>query len=73
MEELKTMLTKHDIAFDAEDRRIMCFVHVVDLCSRRVIRAASNGVEPGNDGSSSDSDATVSNPIALARAVVRVI
>ena len=73
MEELKTMLTKRDIAFDAEDRKIMCFAHVVDLCSGRVIRAASDGVEPGNDGSSSDSDAAVSNPIALARAVVRVI
>ena len=73
MEELKTMLTKRDIAFDVEDRRIMCFAHVVDLCSGRVIRAASDGVEPGNDGSSSDGDAAVSNPIALARAVVRVI
>jgi len=67
------MLTKRDIAFDAEDRRIMCFAHVVDLCSGHVIRAASDGVEPGNDGSLSDSDAAVSNPIALARAVVRVI
>jgi len=70
MEELKTMLTKRDIAFDVEDRRIMCFAHVVDLCSRCVICAASDGVEPGNDSSSSDSDAAVSNPIALARAVV---
>jgi len=67
------MLTKRDIAFDAEDRRIMCFAHVVDLCSGCVIRAASDGVEPGNDGSSSDSDAAVSNPIALACAVVQVI
>jgi len=73
MEELKTMLTKCDIAFDAEDRRIMCFVHVVDLCSGCVICAASDGVEPGNDGSSSDGDAAVSNPIALACTVVRVI
>ena len=64
------MLTKRDIAFDAEDCRIMCFAHVVDLCSRRVIRAASDGVEPGNDGSSSDGDAAVSNPIALACVVV---
>ena len=73
MEELKTMLTKRDITFDAEDRRIICFAHVVDLCSGRVIRAVSDGVEPRNDGSSSDGDATVSNPIALARAVVQVI
>ena len=73
MEELKTMLTKRDIAFDAEDRRIMCFAHVVDLCSRHVIHAASDGVEPRNDSSSSNSDTAVSNPIALAHMVVRVI
>ena len=73
MEELKTMLTEHDIVFDAEDRKIMCFAHIVDLCSGRVIRAASDGVEPENDSSSSDGDTAASNPIALARAVVRVI
>jgi len=73
MEELKTMLTERDIVFDAEDRKIMCFAHVVDLCSGRVIRAASDGVEPENDSSSSDGDTAASNPIALARAVVRVI
>jgi len=73
MEELKMMLTKCNIAFNVEDRRIMCFVHVVDLCSRCVICAVSDRVEPGNDGSSSNSDTTVSNPIALARMVVWVI
>jgi len=64
------MLTKRDIAFNAEDCRIMCFAHVVDLCSGRVIHVASDGVEPGNDGLSSDGDAAVSNPIVLAYAVV---
>jgi len=73
MEELKTMLTERDIVFDAEDQKIMCFAHVVDLCSGHVIRAASDGVEPKNDSSSSDGDTTASNPIALARTVVRVI
>jgi len=67
------ILTKRDIAFNVEDHRIMCFAHVVDLCSGCVIHAASDGVEPGNDGSSSDSNATISNPIALARTVVQVI
>jgi len=73
MEELEMMLTERDIVFDAEDRKIMCFAHIVDLCSGRVICAASNGVEPENDSSSSDGDTAASNPIALARAVVRVI
>ena len=73
MEELKMMLTKHDIAFNVEDHRIMCFVHVVDLCSRCVICAVSNGVEPRNDSSSSNGNTAVSNPIALAYTVVWVI
>ena len=73
MEELKTMLTKRDITFNAEDHRIICFAHVVDLCSRHVICAVSNGVEPGNDSSLSNGDTAVSNPIAVACTVVRVI
>jgi len=73
MEELKIMLTKCDIAFNAEDCRIMCFAHVVDVCSGHVIHVASDGVEPGNDSSLSDGDTAVSNPIALAHAVVQVI
>jgi len=64
------MLTKYDIAFDVEDHRIMCFAHVVDLCSGHVICAVSNGVEPRNDSSSSDGDAAISNPIVLACTVV---
>jgi len=67
------MLTKRDIAFNAEECRIMCFAHVVNLCSGCVIHAASDGVEPGNDSSSSNSNTTVSNPIALACVVVQVI
>jgi len=51
----------------------MCFAHVVDLCSRHVIPAASDGVEPKNDSSLSNSDTTASNPIVLAHAVVWVI
>jgi len=64
------ILTKYNITFDVEDCRIMCFAHVVDLCSRHVIHVASDRVEPGNDGSLSNGDATVSNPIVLACVVV---
>jgi len=73
MEELEMMLTERDIVFDVEDRKIMCFAHIVDLCSGHVIRTASDGVEPENDSSSSDGDTAASNPIALAHAVVWVI
>lgn len=71
MQELETSLKSREIDFDADDRRIMCFAHVIDLCSGRVIRAASDGVEDNSDedASSPGSD----NPLAQARAVVRAI
>jgi hypothetical protein len=73
MQYLETKLRGREIAFDARDRRIMCFAHVVDLCSGRVVSAASGPVDEGNDHSSSDDDTDISNPIALARAAVRAI
>ena len=41
MEELQKLLDAQDIAFDAVDRRIMCYGHIVDLTSGRVIRGVS--------------------------------
>ena len=76
MQALKTILARREIEFDANDRKIMCFAHVIDLCSGRVIRAASedNLDEDEDDSSSSGTGDTVaSDPIALARAVVRTI
>lgn len=42
MKELEQLLLARDIPFDAADRRIMCFSHVVDLSSGRIIRALSS-------------------------------
>ena len=61
MEELEKLLRERDIAFDATDRRIMCFAHIVDLCSGRVISAIGADEE------------SINNPIGLARGVVRSI
>jgi hypothetical protein len=73
MERLESKLGDRDISFDAVDRQIMCFGHVVELCSGRVVKAASDGGDDGDVSSSSDNSTTSSNPIAQARAVVRAI
>jgi hypothetical protein len=71
---LEMMLRDHDIAFDAVDRKIMCFAHVVDLSSRQVTRNADNTVDSdGDDSLESDDETATSGPIARGRNVVRVI
>ena len=68
------MLRDREIAFDAVDRKIMCFAHVVDLSSKQVTRAAGNTVGGGGDDSSqSDDETALSDPIACGRNVVQVI
>ena len=90
MRHLARMLRrKRDINFDAVDRQIMCFAHVIDLSSGRVTRNADNTVCDDGvvDGDQSDSDYETDDetagsedgavgsdgPIAHARNVVRVI
>jgi len=75
MKALGARLTKErDIEFDPVDCRVMCFAHIVDLCSGRVIRGLSGGVADKDNSSSSDDDDTVaSDPISVARAAVRAI
>ena len=52
MESLKNLLAVRDIVIDATDRRIMCFAHVINLCSGWVINAISKGANNDNDLSS---------------------
>ena len=73
MATLEGMFAQRDVTFDAHDRRIMCFAHVINLCSGRAILAASDG-DADDDGYDSSDDAIIpSNPISRARTVVRVI
>lgn len=69
------MIEGRDLEFDAEDRQIMCFGHIVELSSGRVVRAASGNVDDRDDESSSDSDNSLdtSNLIAKAHVAVRAI
>jgi len=70
---LEGMFTQRDVTFDAHDCRIMCFTHVINLCSGQAILAASDG-DANDDGYDLSDDAIVpSNPISRACAVVRVI
>jgi hypothetical protein len=74
MQFLEMMLRDRDIAFDAVDRKIMCFAHVVDLSSGQVTRNADNTVDSdGDDSLESDDETAASGPIARGRNVVRVI
>ena len=62
---LMMKLKSHDVSFDARDHRIICFAHIINLCSGRVI-CASSGVDKGVLPSSG----TASDPISVAHAAV---
>jgi hypothetical protein len=88
MKSLERRLAAREIAFDAAERKIMCYGHIIDLSSGHVIRSVSAAVNYG-DGSESDDPSqapphqtapigdeaanATSDPIVLARAVVRSI
>ena len=68
MAALATKSKSCDVSFDVRDRRIMCFAHIIDLCSGQAICASSGvdeGVLPGSE--------TASDPISVARTAVRAI
>lgn len=75
MRALQTALKDREIDFDAIDRRIMCFAHIINLCSGRVLLGlgVTNVDEDGASSFESDSDLVPSNPVARARAVVQVL
>lgn len=41
MQHLETLLRARDIDFDARDRQIRCFPHIIHLCVRRVLNSYS--------------------------------
>lgn len=74
MQHLEEMLRERDVAFDALDRRVRCFAHIVDLCSGQVARSADSTVaDDENDCSLSEDEIAMSPPIVRARNVVRAI
>jgi len=83
MAELQMMLTSHDIAFNANEHRVMCFAHIINLCSGQVVHATTNGVEDKDAPFSSDDDSNspsssydiphAPNPIEAACTAVQAI
>jgi hypothetical protein len=63
MAALERMLDKQDIDFKATDCQVMCFAHIINLCSGRVLRAAGDV----------DGEASELNALGLARGAIRVI
>ena len=70
MKALETMLAACDISFDAYDCQIMCFAHIINLCSGWVIDAASGMAGDKNTNSLSSNNAVPSSPIAQAQTAV---
>jgi len=70
---LETMLAACDISFDAHDCWIMCFAHIINLCSGWVIDAASGVAGDKNTNSLSGDDTVPSSPIPQGWAAVRAI
>jgi hypothetical protein len=82
IKEIDRHLQEREIRFDAQDRTIMCFPHVVNLSSGRVIEGLTiseledvteDWQPPPLLSEQSYADAVARDPIALGRAVVRVI
>jgi hypothetical protein len=79
MQELAKILNERDIQFDAADRKIMCYGHIVDLSSGRVIDKLANDSELENSNLGTDNSNEDHVPIqrkvlvAHARSVVRAI
>jgi len=73
MEALEVKLAPRDISFDATDRHVMCFGHIVDLCSGRVICEVEGKNYDPLPSLLVDNDTYPSNPIALAHSVVGAI
>jgi hypothetical protein len=72
---LEAEMIIRDVNFDATDRRIMCFAHIINLCSGRVLQV-DGAPDDEHDPTLTDNNSatlTSSSPIALARAVVRAI
>jgi len=80
--ELATLLEEHEIIFDPLDSRIMCFPHIINLCTQEVVEGFSNMdlVDCEDDYIPQDpsinpvrqtfEEAISRDPIALARATV---
>jgi hypothetical protein len=84
MQELGILLNSQDISFDAEDRHIMCFPHVINICCQHIIKEFTNielvDIEetqpinlPNLTNTASYKDAVKHNPVACGQNVVCIL
>jgi hypothetical protein len=85
MEELAKLLQAREIDFDAQDRRIMCFPQVINICCQHVIADFTNvaltdaagefvSTHPrGLPDQQMFEEAVKRDPVALGRNIVRVL
>jgi len=76
MEALAIKLSSRDIPFDPVGRHVMCFAHIINLCSGRVIKKfdAKTDIEAWGDDEDAVADCPgLSNPITHAHSVVGAI
>ena len=80
MKLLEGRLVAREISFDAAERKIMCYGHIIKPSSGCVVRGVTAAVNYGDDSESDDPSPTgdkaasaASDPIVLAHAVVQSI
>lgn len=85
MEHLAILLNLRDIKFHYQDNCIMCFPHIINICSQHVIAALTKATRDSTDmetdenfpvapnGEQTYQEACARDPIALGRNIVRVI
>jgi hypothetical protein len=82
MEEIGVHLRAREIKFNAQDQKVMCFPHIVNLSTGRVIEGLTRVLEdlpedweppPFTCMEQSYSDAVTRDPVALGRSVIRAI
>jgi hypothetical protein len=84
MKELEKLLRARKVAFDSLDNRIMCFPHIINICSTHVIKSFNTDLmddqdvfdakpPPSDPAKQTYKEAVKRDPIALCRSTVRAI
>lgn len=56
MKELQKLLAEREIPFHSDDNRIMCFPHIVNIATQRVLKALTNPAFMGDSDEDSEDD-----------------
>jgi hypothetical protein len=77
MQELASLLSDREISFNAKDRRVMCFPHIINIICQHVIGKMCHSAPPEQDDDDGNETDQVENydddPIARCRKIVVAI